>query len=270
MGGAPLSLRATEKKGTGHHVYAFIGLDGNSKELGLPTHNVWSFPVPAGEKPDITSVWNAIATPGGKIVPKFLESDEGASKVELPCFISFPSAKDAEYDSRCPGKSTAVVLTESRVEYFGKPGPQGKRGADYEVVKERYKGALLNAFHRHYPHLKSKVSYVDVGTPWSNEHYLGHPSSYGLDMDVARFLDPTLTVAPAKGLYLTGQDFVSCGIFAQPVAAILTLARVLGYTSMDFWLLTGDLMFNVIRRSIMTARPSTPNGARELYGWLFN
>merc|ERR1711977_556689 len=67
--------------------------------------------------------------------------------VDMPCFLSFPSAKDPLYDSRCPGKSTAVVLAESRVEFFGTPGPMGKRGDAYDKVKESYKELLLNAFH---------------------------------------------------------------------------------------------------------------------------
>lgn len=268
--GVPQSLLATEGKGSGHHVYAFIGLEGTSKDLGLPTHNIWSFPSAGNaETPDLTAVWKSMSPPGKKSVPNFLASDDLAATAELPCFISFPSAKDAEYDSRCPGKSTAVMLTEGRAEYFGEPGPEGKRGAEYELVKARYKEALLSTFTKRFPHLKSKVSYVDVGTPWSNEYYLGHPSSYGLDHDAARFLDPTLTVAPPKvcGLYLTGQDFLSCGVFAQPVAAFLTLGRMLGFTSLDFWLLGGDLLFTVLRRSIFTPGSTHP-GLLELFRWL--
>jgi all-trans-retinol 13,14-reductase len=202
-------------------------------------------------------------------MPKFLSTDDDASKAELPCFMSFPSAKDAGYNSRCPGKSTVVVLTESRVEYFGNPGPQGKRGDAYEQVKRRYKEALLNTFYLRFPHLKQKVTYVDVGTPWSNDHYIGHPSSYGLDQDVARFLDPTLCVAPSgvRGLYLTGQDFLSCGVFAQPIIAFFTLARVLGYSSLDFWLLAGELVLTVLRRSVFARGPTHPTG-RELCQWV--
>lgn len=251
-------------------MYAFVGLDGTSADLGLPTHNVWSFPSAGNaETPDLSTTWNAVAMQGDEFRPSFLDSDEAASaKVDLPCFMSFPSAKDSEYNSRCPGKSTAVLLTESRVEYFGTPGPQGKRGADYEQVKSRFKQPLLNAMFRHFPHLKSKVEYVDVATPWSNEYYLGHPGSYGIDHTAARFLDPTLSVVPnMRGLYLTGQDFMSCGVFAQPLVAVVTLARMLGWTSLDFWILAGDLVFSVARRSIFSAGPTHP-GLREAFRWL--
>jgi len=82
-------------------------------------------------------------------------------------------AKDSLYQERCPGKSTAVVLTESHAEYFGEAGPTGKRGNEYEVIKDRYKELLSRALFRHFPHLKGKASYCDVATPLSNEHYLG-------------------------------------------------------------------------------------------------
>eukprot|EP00930_Biecheleria_cincta_P071763 TRINITY_DN59223_c0_g1_i1.p1 TRINITY_DN59223_c0_g1~~TRINITY_DN59223_c0_g1_i1.p1 ORF type:complete len:643 (-),score=93.16 TRINITY_DN59223_c0_g1_i1:386-2314(-) len=271
MGGVPQSLLRTEKKGSGHHIYAFVGLEGTSKELGLPTHNIWSFPSAGNAAtPDLTSAWLDVATIGRKSAPSFLASDaEAASKLDLPCFMSFPSAKDAEYNSRCPGKSTAVILTEGRAEYFGQPGTHGKRGDDYESVKNRYKQPLLNCLFRHFPHLKSKVEYVDIGTPWSNEHYLGHPGSYGLDQDVNRFLDPSLNVVPnnVRGLYLTGQDFLSCGVFAQPIVALFTLTRMLGWTSVDFWILAGDLLFSVFRRSIFAPGATHP-GLRDLFGWI--
>merc|ERR1712196_143697 len=125
---------------------------------GLPTHNIWSYPsVGSKETPDLTAVWGSIVRPGGAEVPSFLSSDDDAAQVVLPCFMSFPSAKDADYESKCPGKSVAVVLTEARVEYFGDAGEHGKRGEKYEEIKQRYKTALLNAFYRHFPHLKTKV-----------------------------------------------------------------------------------------------------------------
>jgi all-trans-retinol 13,14-reductase len=257
MGGPPQSLLATEKKGSAHHVYGFIGLDGTSKELGLPTHNIWSFPSWGKDAtPDLTAVWKSLTSDKDKL-PGFL-TDDAATKVDMPCFLSFPSAKDPLYDSRCPGKSTAVVLTESRVEFFGTPGPMGKRGDAYDKVKESYKELLLNAFHRHFPHLKSKVAYVDIGTPWSNEHYLGHPGSYGLDQDVDRFLDHSLQMAPrnVRGLYMTGQDYLCCGIFPQPLIAWITLSKVLGISSLDFWLLFGDFACSFLWRMLPGALPA--------------
>lgn len=272
MGGVPESIRSCEEEGgAAHHVYAFVGLDGSSSELGLPTHNIWSFPsAGSAATPNLTAVWKSIIGERGGELPSFLQSSAAASEVQLPCFMSFPSAKDARYNARCPGKSTAVVLTESRAEFFGTPGPHGKRGAEYEQVKNRYKDALLAGFYRHFPHLQSKVSYVDVGTPLSNDYYLGRLGSYGLDQNVARFLDPTLNIVPSgvRALYLTGQDFLCCGVFAQPIVALFTLSKVLGLGSPDFWLLCTDLVLALIRRVIFKPEPTHP-GARELLRWMY-
>jgi all-trans-retinol 13,14-reductase len=250
LGGVPQSLLDTESNGAAHHVYCFIGLDGDSKELGLPSYNVWSFPTACSDTvPDLSTCWTSILGNNGQL-PEFLSSQEAAAKVELPAFLSFPSAKDPRYNSRNPGKATAVVLTESRAEFFDNSGPPGKRVEQYEKLKGFYKEALLNAFLRHFPHLKSKVSYVDVATPWSNEHYLGRRGSYGLDQDTPRFLDPTLSMKPpnVRGLYLTGQDFITGGVFAQPLVAWMTLFKVLGVTSLDFWILSTDMLFAVLKR----------------------
>lgn len=145
-----------------------------------------------------------------------------------------------------------------------------QRGTEYKDMKGKYKEALVNAFLRHFPHLKPKIAYVDIGTPASNEHYLGRTASYGLDQDAARFLDPTLSVSVPgiRGLYLTGQDFISCGVFAQPIIAWITMAKVLGVTSPDFWVLLGDCLLLVARRSLFSPNPKHP-GIRELCRWLF-
>lgn len=269
IGGPPQSVCATEKKGVAHHVYGFIGLQGSSQELGgLPTYNIWSFPMQSHmASPSLNAVWKFAVGAKGK-VPAFLDSEKAASEAELACFISFPSAKEPGYNSRNPGKSTAVVLTESRIEHF-KPGPVSKRGAHYDDLKAKYKVALVNAFLRHFPHLKDKIAYVDIATPASNEHYLGRASSYGLDQDAARFLDPTLTmsVPRIRGLYLTGQDFLTCGVFAQPIVAWITMSKVVGVTSLDFWCLLGDFLLAVVKRSLFSPGPTSP-GIRELCNWL--
>merc|ERR1712046_228330 len=104
---------------------------------------------------------------------------------------------------------------------------------------------LLNALYRHFPQLQGKATYIDVGTPLSNIHYLGRSASYGLTQDADRFLDPTLRVAVPKisNLYLTGQDVGFGGIFVQPLVAWLTFAKVVGVTSPDLWLMLFGFLF---------------------------
>jgi len=254
LGGPPKSLLSTEKKGTTHHMYAFIGLEGTQDELKLPTYNTWGFPLA-----DVEESWNVLfggQEPSGYAPPPdFLEKSDPAS-ADLPCFISFPSAKDPLYNERNPGKSAALLISEARAEFFGLAGSVNDRGAEYAEKKEKYKQAMMATFYRYYPHLKSKVSYVDIATPWSNEHYLGRYSSYGLDADAARFMDTSLNiqVQGVRNLYLTGQDILMVGIFTQPMAAFLTLSKVLGLTSPDFWLLFCDFAWSVSKRKLFSKK----------------
>jgi all-trans-retinol 13,14-reductase len=262
-GALPASLVASERKGLSHHVYGFFGFEGTSKELDLPTFNVWSLPPVEGSSPfNVSAIWKHLFGSAHGEAPSFLESDAAAAKAQVPAFISFPSAKDSSYQARCPGKSSAVLITEAHADYFGEAGPHTKRGDEYAVVKKRYETVLLNALNRHFPHLRSKVAYVDIGTPLSNQFYLGRASSYGLDQDRARFLDPTLRVAVSgiSSLYITGQDILVCGVFPQPITAWITLAKVLGVTSPDFWLLLGDFACSVGWRTLFdkTYSPALP------------
>lgn len=152
------------------------------------------------------------------------------------------------------------MITECRAEYFGDAGPANKRGEEYVEVKRKYQELLLRALYGNFPQLEGKVTYIDVGTPWSNEHYLGRKSSYGLDHDASRFLDPSVRVQVMPGLYLTGQDVLADGIFTQPLAALLTASKVLGFGSFDFALLGFDFARFVLRRVLFdrTYAPALP------------
>jgi len=263
IGGPPKCLAASESCGTAHHVYGFVGFEGSSEELQLPSYNIWSFPLaPRDSRLDLNAIWNRLHGSAPGVLPDFLASDEAADKAQIPAFISFPSAKDATYNERCPGKSTAVVITEGRASYFGGAGPHSKRGEDYEAVKRRYRTAVLNAVKRHFPRLAGRISYVDIGTPWSNIHYLWRAGSYGLDQDAARFLDGSLRTAVPniQGLYLTGQDLFVGGLFPQPISALITFAKVMGLTSPDLWLVLGDLASTLLRRFLFdrTYTPAKP------------
>mmetsp|Transcript_42205 Transcript_42205/g.99039 ORF Transcript_42205/g.99039 Transcript_42205/m.99039 type:complete len:588 (+) Transcript_42205:114-1877(+) len=264
-GGPPRSLLETEQKGSGHHIYCFVGMDGTSEELNLPTYNLWNFPCAAGAEPDVGKIWQEVASPD---VPAFLKDDALAKSAQLPCIICFPSAKDPQYNSRCPGKSTAVLLTDSRASYFVNAGPTGKRGEEYAKFKSRYEAAFLNTLCQRFPHLRAKISYVDVATPLSNDHYLGRVGSYGLDHSISRLLDTGLRidVPGIRGLYLTGQDMYACGIFTQPMVAWMTFGKVMGFAHPRFWILLLRASFAVAWR--MLFRPKMKSTQLEQLLWL--
>jgi len=77
---------------------------------------------------------------------------------------------------------------------------------------------------------------VDVSTPLSIEHYLGthEGGGVGLDHTPARFTDLEVVKhlyarTPVPGLWLTGQDTVTCGQPISQGAGLITALRMLGF-----------------------------------------
>ena len=81
------------------------------------------------------------------------------------------------------------------------------------------------------PHLRGKIDYYEASTPLSTEFfcYYDEGEIYGLDHDPSRFeqhwLQPKTTI---PGLWLTGQDALSCGVAGAMVAGFLTAVQILG------------------------------------------
>lgn len=74
----------------------------------------------------------------------------------------------------------------------------------------------------------------EVGTPVTNKYYLNAVGgvAYGLDANLSRF-SPLATVelrptTPIPGLYMTGQDVLSCGIAGALNGGLLCAAEILG------------------------------------------
>jgi all-trans-retinol 13,14-reductase len=86
------------------HLMLFVALDGGS-ELELPASNFWIC-----DGPDHTAARQRYyAKPG------VME----ASQHGFPAvFLSFPSTKDSEWPVRFPGKSTAHIIAEARLDWF--------------------------------------------------------------------------------------------------------------------------------------------------------
>ncbi|GFO13734.1 all-trans-retinol 13,14-reductase [Plakobranchus ocellatus] len=105
-------------------ITTFIGVDGSPNELKLPAGNTWLY-----NCQDIN-----------KTMRSFLESKaEDIEDLEIPFgYISFPSAKDAEWDSKYPGKSSVLVITLAKWEWFKEWKNEKLRhcGDRYENIKD--------------------------------------------------------------------------------------------------------------------------------------
>jgi len=201
-------------------IYCFVNLEGTSEELGLRDSNIWVYP--------------------DKDYDKLLETfEEDIQNNPMPMFIASSSAKDSSWNDRYPNKSSMILLTLAKKEWFEQWENEEcmKRNLDYKDLKEFMAHRLINeGLYKFYPKTIGKISHYEVGTPLTNQFYLGclDGEGYGLDTNnyrysVAHELRPETSI---KNLYLTGQDICTLGFTGALMGGILTAHSILGYGSL--------------------------------------
>ena len=155
------------------HMSAFVGLEGTTDELELVSANQWCLDVIDENNPDVE-----------KNVLKYHES--GKTLQGGMMFMGFPSCKDPTYQDRHPNKSACCIISEAKVEWFekyrgsGKSGKRFESGAlkkEYAAFKEQWMNRSLEKMYQLFPKTKGKVIYKNIGSPLSNEYYLGRSAS---------------------------------------------------------------------------------------------
>jgi len=195
------------------HVCLYVGLDATDKELGLGTSNLWVFPGPDHD----ANLERYLADPSAP----------------LPLtYISFPSAKDPDFQNRHPGKATIEVVSIAPYEWFSswEDKTWQKRGEDYESIKDRFTVRLLEVLGRQVPQIAGKIGYHELSTPLSTRHFAAYESGeiYGLEHTPARFKAKGLRPkTPVPGLWITGQDVCTAGIAGALYGAVLCASGIL-------------------------------------------
>jgi all-trans-retinol 13,14-reductase len=143
-------------------------------------------------------------------------------------FLSFPSLKNG--DDRF---HTAEIIAPVDPKIFApwKNQPQGRRGADYQKLKERLSDALLALAELEVPGLSGLVSYRELSTPLSVEHFDAKEGGtfYGLAARPERYRIRGLGArTPVKGLYLTGSDACALGIIGAMMGGVAATTAILG------------------------------------------
>ena len=193
----------------------YIGLDASAETLKLPKTNFWVYPSADYEKD----------------IERF-EQNPQQSPIPL-IYISFPSAKDPDFCNRYPDKATIEIVAPGPYEWYRQwhDKPWGKRGDDYLAFKEMWSQRLLQELLKKMPWLQDHIDYYELSTPLSTDHFCRYSEGeiYGLSHNPARFdqhwLKPRTRI---PGLFLTGQDIMSCGIMGAGVGGVLTAASVMG------------------------------------------
>jgi all-trans-retinol 13,14-reductase len=197
------------------HACLYIGLNGSPEELQLPKANYWLYPDKLSHD---------------EAVENYLKDHSEPLPV---VYISFPAAKDPDWNNRYPGKSTIDIITlvpyETFADWDGKRWK--KRGEEYEALKESIAQRLLEVLYEKEPQLKGKVDYYELSSPLTTKHFVNYEKGelYGLEHTSARFEQKFLRPrTPIKNFYLTGQDIATAGIGGAAFAGLLTAATITG------------------------------------------
>ena len=196
------------------HLGIYIGLKESAEQLGLPKTNFWVYD----------------SNDSDAAVERFMQDPQAPFPV---VYISFPSAKDPDYTRRHPGTATIEIVAPAPFEWF-KPWQGttwGQRGDDYEEFKAQLGDRLMQHLYDRLPQLKGKVDYFEVSTPLSTDHFCAYQQGelYGLDHDATRLKQTWLGPRTRfKGLWLTGQDVLTCGVTGAMMAGLLTTTAIVG------------------------------------------
>lgn len=193
----------------------YIGIQDTAENLNLPKTNYWLYNSEDYEG----SLKRFLADPENETIPLV--------------YISFPSAKDPAFLDKYPGRSTIEIVSPGPKEWFEKwaDQPWGKRGEDYDALKEKWSQRLLERLYEHFPHLRGKIDYYELSTPLSTDFFCRYEEGeiYGLDHGPSRFeqrwLKPKTNI---PGLYLTGQDVITCGVAGAMIGGLATAVAITG------------------------------------------
>ena len=212
--GRVLKENVKNVKPTESYLCLYIGLNKSAKALGLSNTNLWIYP---GYDHD-------------QNVDNYRKNPDGDFPV---VYVSFPSAKDPDWDKNHPGCATMEAITLGSWNQFKEwqDEPWKGRGDSYEDFKEALAQKILNVVYKHVPEAKDAMDYYELSTPLSVRDMAHYPGGemYGLDHTPQRFhqkwLRPQTNI---KNLYLTGQDVTTVGLTSALFSGLLTASSVLG------------------------------------------
>jgi all-trans-retinol 13,14-reductase len=210
----PLRRQLRKLQPSTAHVSLYVGLSQSDAALGLQGTNLWVYPS-----------FDHDAN---------VEQFEGDLNAPLPgVYLSFPSAKDSDFQRRHPGKSTVEAITMLPYAAFDRWGETRwkRRGDEYGELKEQLAARLLAELERQAPSAVGNIAYTELSTPLTTRHFMnyGHGEIYGVASTPERFLTRELGArTPIRGLYLTGQDAASLGVVGALYGGVIGASAATG------------------------------------------
>jgi all-trans-retinol 13,14-reductase len=200
------------------HLSLYIGVKQSARELGLTGTNLWIYPPSDGGAVDHDAN-----------LARFLR-DPSAPFPAL--YISFPSAKDPEFEQHHPGRATLEGVVFAPYEWFARweDSRWKRRAADYDAFKQALAARIQSEVERNVPAVAGKIDRAELSTPLTTRHFMNYQrgEAYGLAATPERFrlrsLTPRTTI---RNLYLTGQDVASLGVAGALFGGVMTASAVL-------------------------------------------
>ena len=195
------------------HMGLYLGFKESPQSLKLPKCNFWVFP----------DQYNHEA---GRANYKDFKS-------ELPVtYISFPAAKDPEWQRKHPNMTTVEGIIIVPYEWFSKWENTSwkKRDEEYERLKKQVAEQMLEKIYHVTPQLKGKIDYMEVSSPLSTKKFTNHQKGeiYGVAHTPERFRQEFLKpYTPVKNLFLTGQDVLIASIAGAMMGGVLCASAIL-------------------------------------------
>jgi all-trans-retinol 13,14-reductase len=195
------------------HLSLYVGVRQTAADLGFDGTNLW-------------------ITPSGDHDGNLARFTSDPSAPFPMLFVSFPSAKDPEFEQRHPGRATLEVVTAGAYAWFERwqDTRWKRRGQDYDAFKSELAGRLRAELEKHVPALAGKIDYAELSTPLSTRNFMNYQrgEAYGLSATPARFemrgLKPQ---SPIRQLYFTGQDVVSLGVTGALFGGVVCASAIL-------------------------------------------
>ena len=198
------------------HICLYLGLNKSSEDLKLPKHNLWYY------KHDG--------------IDKIFEESNLENAPENFAYISFPSAKDPNWEIKNPGTATIQAISVGNMDWFEdyKNTNWMKRGEEYLKMKRNFEADMLKILFRFFPQIEGTIVASEVSTPLSTENFTNYKSGeiYGLAHSPERFTLPFLRPkTKIKGLFLVGQDITLVGVAGAMLSGLLCATAILKFQS---------------------------------------
>jgi all-trans-retinol 13,14-reductase len=200
------------------HISLYVGLDQSDAALGLQGTNLWVYP----------------SYDHDANVARFARDLPHDPDAPFPgTYISFPSAKDPDFQRRHPGHATIEAIAMVPYAAFSAWADTRwkRRPEDYEALKQSLAIRLRAEIERQVPSVTNHIACAELSTPITTRHFMNasHGEIYGFAATPERYLCRDLGArTPIRGLYLTGQDAAGLGVVGALFGGVISVSAALG------------------------------------------